>query len=637
MTEDRIVQQLRARAGILADLDRERDAVPLLLKALEITPDDPELLAEFARTLCNCGDYSGALRYADAAIAADPQEVWGYHIRCNVLDRMGDAQGALRAAREAVALGPEAPENLNLLANCLVDCRMLREAEATAQMLVSMTPDSAGAHQTLARVYIIEHRWDKAEIQERRALALDPTLSLALTGLGLALWSTGRRSEALECYHDALRLQPDDESAQKLLESSAPLYMLPNWQMNFGTPLIVIVLAVCSLSIWHAASYAAIRLQYKSTLASIVFLFNGYYLLYYPEDYLTAFHRRKLEALSPELQTYFQTHKEELKLPLTSFGIGFIVAVIFVSVVVVAMCREIGSAPTSPQNYGLLALAVGWIVCMLLPTAYSSRRIKALRTEEAANAAQATPANTPTAELEAATTAVTYAPDSPGALNMLFEAQVASQKVEEAERTVQRLQEVAPDTIQTRLAQATLELANKRWQRAEMFAREALVFDPASTEAMRTLARALLEQNSIRDAIICYYQIVQREPESEQAKSELDSATQRYSFPTAQRFVATMILVYLIVRLCSHNGLLAFVIGCAVTLTACGLLTRYIPQLLLSGYRSFREVPAGARSLITQMWRQQWKMQWFVTLFFLLVEFFVFWIVSEPILRFFHR
>ena len=151
------------------------EATNLALDAEKRFPRDQEVLYAVAQLLTERFEFEAALERVTAAIAIDGSRTEYHMAHARLLSRLGQRTAAAEAAQRAL----------------------------------SLAPDSAQAHATLAVVY---HTWrdELAEQAARRAVKLEPTLALAQSTLAVTLWWSGQLGEAEQHAREALRLEPDE-------------------------------------------------------------------------------------------------------------------------------------------------------------------------------------------------------------------------------------------------------------------------------------------------------------------------------------------------------------------------------------------------------------------------------------------
>ena len=85
----------------------------------------PTCLCRACAAHYNLRDWKQALRFADAAIAANPETAWGHALRSQILVVRGKGREAVKAAEEAVRLAPHHAEYLRPLFSAYVSCRRM--------------------------------------------------------------------------------------------------------------------------------------------------------------------------------------------------------------------------------------------------------------------------------------------------------------------------------------------------------------------------------------------------------------------------------------------------------------------------------------------------------------------------------
>jgi tetratricopeptide (TPR) repeat protein len=206
--------------------------VPLLQQAIGLAPEDGAPRCWLALALMNLGRYPDALRLADEAITRNPDYEWPHRVRALILRGMRKFRPALESAVTAVRLEPEGESALHLLATCQFDVGQIADARVTAERLREVSPAWAGTHNLLANIALKERRWADAEEHCRSALELDPQSHTAMHNLGMALNAQGRKREATECFHQALRIDPGAAESRQALHAIVGRDMaeLPIWQ-----------------------------------------------------------------------------------------------------------------------------------------------------------------------------------------------------------------------------------------------------------------------------------------------------------------------------------------------------------------------------------------------------------------------
>lgn len=153
-----------------------------LLRALELSPDDPDTLRNLSALLAERGRFDEALNLAERA-----------HLRAPL-----DSAGLLH------------------LAYCRAAAGLWPQAEAACKKLLAFAPAHLGAREILARVTIAKGDVDRGIGELTRFVRPRQSDASAALCLARVLQLVGRFDEALKLADHVTRLAPDDEAARSL-------------------------------------------------------------------------------------------------------------------------------------------------------------------------------------------------------------------------------------------------------------------------------------------------------------------------------------------------------------------------------------------------------------------------------------
>lgn len=202
-------------ASTLIELGRHQEALEALA---ELGDDAVSARAHClrARACLGLGRTKEAEQAAAAAVAADPNEEWGYRLASIAAGERGKRKESLRLAKEAVRIAPWEPNTHQVAALCAIDVEDKDTAAEHARELLRLAPDRANSHVTWARSLLLNGKAREAEEPLRKALELDPQDHEAMTLLADVV---GRRNkeEARELRLAAVRAAPHDSHLRKNL------------------------------------------------------------------------------------------------------------------------------------------------------------------------------------------------------------------------------------------------------------------------------------------------------------------------------------------------------------------------------------------------------------------------------------
>ena len=92
--------------------------------------------------------------------------------------------------------------------------QQFEEAASHYLAALKLNPESAVAHNNLARIFQTEGRLDEAMEHYSAALQLDPGLAQAHNNLGVLMLARGRTADGLRELRQAVRLNPSDEESE---------------------------------------------------------------------------------------------------------------------------------------------------------------------------------------------------------------------------------------------------------------------------------------------------------------------------------------------------------------------------------------------------------------------------------------
>jgi pentatricopeptide repeat protein len=180
------------------------------------------LKGRYALNKDNRAELDEALRYFEAAIAADPKFAPAYAGIAETYDELGTVYiggrpnetrpQTILAARKALELDPDLTEAHVALAAVLERDWHWAEAETEYKRAIELSPSDASAHSGLAGWLLCQGRTEEALAQARRAQELDP-LAVDNLQVGWILFQSRRYDEAIRELRTAATLTPDDPGA----------------------------------------------------------------------------------------------------------------------------------------------------------------------------------------------------------------------------------------------------------------------------------------------------------------------------------------------------------------------------------------------------------------------------------------
>lgn len=326
------VRLLCDRAEVLIDVGRDAEAIPLLHQSLARDPQNVRAFCLLSGALISLGQYQPAMQAAQMAAHYDPSEEWGYRLYSIALRNLGWRTQALDAARYAASLAPSMPAAIENLAICQKAAGKRKEAWETAIRLQRLAPETAEPCLILGSLSLSRRKWCTAEGWFREALRLDPQSWIAMNNLGLSLEHQRHMDEAIDCYHAAARLSPNEQLARANLRLTLGRYLL-DWVtgirglgrvLRVWFPVLIVAMAAAEI-LRHACPFVP-------SLGIVFNLVN----LSFASGYLAALTLRaaRIRRLPPELCVYYDDVRIRerrawlLQLPILETGVLLALAVI---------------------------------------------------------------------------------------------------------------------------------------------------------------------------------------------------------------------------------------------------------------------------------------------------------------------
>ena len=199
------------RGDIASSVRHLRDAVRL-------NPRDERTWIALARTLEDTGERAEAAAALRAGIDALPDSgALRWRLRSLNRERIDESDLALLAVAESLVLLAGKAALLGQLAGMAQGHLDYDQAVKLHELRVTLTPNSAAAHQTLGRAYIEQGREEDGYAELVTALLLDPLDAATLTALGQLHLAAGRTPRALAALERALALDAGNSQALNAL------------------------------------------------------------------------------------------------------------------------------------------------------------------------------------------------------------------------------------------------------------------------------------------------------------------------------------------------------------------------------------------------------------------------------------
>jgi protein O-mannosyl-transferase len=196
-----------------------QDTETLFKHALAVTQNNIVACNKLGSFYSRQGRLAEAMDYFARALQINPDDPNVLYDLGNAFARLGDWDNAISSYRHALQVTPDQADILNNLGFALATKKRFADAVACFEAALKLNPDSASTHNNLAAVLFNEHRLDEAVQHYREALRITPDDPWICVNLGDTLVRLGKPAEAIPCYQTALRLKPGDPQIQAKLQA----------------------------------------------------------------------------------------------------------------------------------------------------------------------------------------------------------------------------------------------------------------------------------------------------------------------------------------------------------------------------------------------------------------------------------
>lgn len=190
-----------------------RDAVAILRRAAELSPEDAEAHNNLGVALYETGKLEDAIRAYRTALKLQPKYASPYGNLGNALARAGRPAEAVPCYRRALELNPSFAEAHTGLGSALFRLERIADAQRCHETAIQLMPTLAIGHVNLGDTLLEQGRLNAALGCYQRALDLGPASASLHVSLGFVLHELGRSEEAIRSYMAALEIDPDNVGA----------------------------------------------------------------------------------------------------------------------------------------------------------------------------------------------------------------------------------------------------------------------------------------------------------------------------------------------------------------------------------------------------------------------------------------
>ncbi len=219
---DKSLKRTAGFAGVrCAMLLNQMDAAVDFLRLLNHEfPNDPEVLALSVHTFSDL-----STRAAEQLAMTAPNSVEAHKLNAEALEAQGKWDAAEKEYKIVLRQNPQLPGTHFLLGRLILSKpdagpTAAQDAKKEFEAELAIDPTNAGAEYVLGEIARQENQWPDAIKHFSRATELDASFGEAFLGLGTALLSAKRFSEAIPPLETAVKLEPRNPGAHYSLATA---------------------------------------------------------------------------------------------------------------------------------------------------------------------------------------------------------------------------------------------------------------------------------------------------------------------------------------------------------------------------------------------------------------------------------
>jgi len=206
--------------AVLQQLGRPADALPYLSRHLQMVTDDQQTLVQIGKCYIDLGQLDEAEKALRQALEIGADAI-GFHNLGLVLERRERFAEAESAYRKAIEIGPGLASTRNNLGSLLARSGRFDEATTHLRESSRLDPSSPDAYTNLAAVMLQRGEFAPAARYARLAIVARPRHADAHVNLAVALARLGDFDEARRHLDEALSIDPRHAAARANREALA--------------------------------------------------------------------------------------------------------------------------------------------------------------------------------------------------------------------------------------------------------------------------------------------------------------------------------------------------------------------------------------------------------------------------------
>jgi len=221
----------------LIKLGRHEEGLALVEKSLRLAPNAPMIHAGYGWALMELGQYAQALPYLEKALTILPYD---HSLHYNIANTLMNLQRETEAEPHFIVSLSESPDEIDALNNYGTVLRRLGrldEAIAHFNHVLALDPSSVKGHNNLGVALMMQGKSDQGLNHLRESARLDPTNFETRLNLSRALAQTGHFEETITLCETLVQEKPDADLYNNLGMLYGQLGLLDKAGRAFGAAL----------------------------------------------------------------------------------------------------------------------------------------------------------------------------------------------------------------------------------------------------------------------------------------------------------------------------------------------------------------------------------------------------------------
>jgi tetratricopeptide (TPR) repeat protein len=177
---DRLLRLNYARLLLVGKKDTHAAAEQYRLITEQI-PDDHQVLTSLASTEMSPGNIDSALKHATRAVEIMPTDPVGNYVAGLGYQMKGQQKKAQRYFAEAIRFGPDFVQAYIDLCKIFIQQGNYEQARRVYRKGIEAVPDNPTLHVELASLLRRQGLWQEADIEQQKAIAMDPNIAEAMS------------------------------------------------------------------------------------------------------------------------------------------------------------------------------------------------------------------------------------------------------------------------------------------------------------------------------------------------------------------------------------------------------------------------------------------------------------------------